>query len=106
MAQSSWLNDEVFAANFGDARFGQPVCNNHHGICREAECVDIAERRLVEVKQSNLQFFSNKKVTVQNILAPHRAMTLARCRERRRVLAINDTTEVDFTGHPRVKGAG
>jgi len=45
-------------------------------------------------------------VTSQKILAPHTAKTLSRCREQSRVLALNDTTEVDFTSHPKVKGAG
>lgn len=58
------------------------------------------------IKQGNLQFFSNNKVTDKTILAAHKQTTLERCRTHQRVLALPDTTEVDFTTHPKVKDAG
>ncbi len=45
-------------------------------------------------------------MSASKILAPHKAQTLVRCREHSRVLALTDTTDVDFTKHPKVKGAG
>ncbi len=40
------------------------------------------------------------------ILAPHHAETLKRCRLQRRVLAFNDTTDINYSTHTKLQGAG
>jgi hypothetical protein len=46
------------------------------------------------------RFFDNASVTPEQILQPHREATKRRIREHSVVLAVQDTTELDFTAHP------
>jgi hypothetical protein len=52
------------------------------------------------------RFFSNSKVTLDAVLAPHIASTADRCAARERVLVIHDTTEFEFSGEERRDGLG
>lgn len=51
-------------------------------------------------------FFSNHKVTAKKILAPHIDSTLKRASEHKVVLAIQDTTSMNFTGLEATSGLG
>ena len=62
--------------------------------------------RLLVSKESNLQFFSHARVNKDAILAPHQAETLKRCRLHGRVLAFTDTTDINYTTHKQLQGAG
>ena len=48
----------------------------------------------------------NEAVEWSAILKPHRVKTMARMAQYERVLCIQDTTELDFTGHPSIQGLG
>lgn len=53
------------------------------------------------------RFFNNKKVTFENVLAPHIESSLARMREHPVVILAQDTTEIDLTRpQQQVQGAG
>ena len=52
------------------------------------------------------RFWSNPKVSVSQILASHRDGVVARSREAKTVLAIQDTTDLNFTSHPSTEGLG
>lgn len=53
------------------------------------------------------RFFDNEKVTPEKILQPHYARTLERIAAQKRVLLVQDTTELDFTRpKQQVTGAG
>src|SRR4029077_17641148 len=45
-------------------------------------------------------------VNLQNILAAHREQTLERVRQQSVVLAVQDTTELDYTAQPQTEGLG
>lgn len=49
---------------------------------------------------------NNKKVTMQALLAPHGRQTLEAARREPVVLMVEDTTELDYTGHPSKGGLG
>jgi hypothetical protein len=50
--------------------------------------------------QAAYRFFSNPRVTPEQIIEPHRQATLERMREQGVVLVVQDTTELDYTDHP------
>jgi hypothetical protein len=55
---------------------------------------------------ATFRFFDNDKVDQEKVLAPHRDATLTRMKAYPRVLAIQDTSELDFSGRAEIKGAG
>ena len=56
--------------------------------------------------RSAYRFWSNPKVSVSQILASHRDGVVTRSREAKTVLAIQDTTDLNFTSHPETVGLG
>jgi hypothetical protein len=95
------------------------------GIALELEGIDLGDKRLndrsVKILESlaaqpersinastegwgdtvaTYRFFNHQKVTPEEILQPHIEATKRRIRDQRRVLIVQDTTELDFTAHP------
>lgn len=52
------------------------------------------------------RFFDNDKVNEDDLLAPHYQSSKERLREHPVVLAVQDTTQIDFTSHPGTTGLG
>jgi Transposase DNA-binding/Transposase Tn5 dimerisation domain len=52
------------------------------------------------------RFFDNDKVNEDNLLEPHYQSTKERLRDHPVVLAVQDTTQIDFTSHPQTTGLG
>jgi hypothetical protein len=52
------------------------------------------------------RFLDNDKVTEDDLLAPHYQSSKQRLKEHPVVLAVQDTTQIDFTSHPRTTGLG
>jgi hypothetical protein len=65
-----------------------------------------AATETVSDSQSMYRFWSNPAVKAESILASHRDGVLARCRPQSVVLAIQDTTDLNFTSHPATQGLG
>ncbi|UZQ50415.1 IS4 family transposase [Clostridium kluyveri] len=56
--------------------------------------------------QATYRFFSNNRVKPEVILMSHREQTIERMRKYDTVLAIQDTTALDYKDHPATKGLG
>jgi hypothetical protein len=56
--------------------------------------------------QAIYRFFSNPQVQPSQILGSHRAGVLSRIQACSTVLAIQDTTDLNFTSHPKTTGLG
>jgi len=52
------------------------------------------------------RFFKNKRVNLQTLLRPHVEATVARVREHPVVLAVQDTTSLNYTAHPATTDLG
>lgn len=52
------------------------------------------------------RFFDNAQVDLASVLFPHRQATVERIRAHKVVLAAQDTTDLDFTHHPKTTGMG
>ena len=52
------------------------------------------------------RFFQNPKVTMEVILDSHRESTIERIKERKVVLAVQDTTFLNYSTHPMTEGMG
>lgn len=58
------------------------------------------------LRQSAHRITSDERVDVNGLLAGHRQETAQRCREHSLVLAVQDTTEMDYTSHKSTTGLG
>jgi len=97
---------EFGAADLGDAR-------------RDARLVELA-RQLGERPEASLpqaledaavlksayRFFDNADIAHEKILAPHVASSIERMRAQKLVLAVQDTTFIDYSSHPHTDGLG
>jgi hypothetical protein len=52
------------------------------------------------------RFFGNRQVDLASVLRPHVEATVGRVREQRIVLAVQDTTTLNYTAHPATDGLG
>lgn len=103
-----WIDEEFGGIDLGDARLDQRVRRllarkwQYPQRSFSAACQGRAEI------EAALRFFDNPKAALDKILAPHRAATLERIRQGgyRRVLLVQDTTELDYTTHKKLAGSG
>jgi hypothetical protein len=102
-----WAEREFGKAHFGDIRlkrrfvsiardfYSRPQAN-----IPEACNGDRAKAKAV------YRFFDNPEVTLAKLLEPHREQTLVRAGEHAVVLAVQDTTTLNYTTHPEIEGTG
>jgi hypothetical protein len=101
-----WAQQEFGGADLGDAR-------------RTARLVQLA-RQLAERPEASLpqaledgaslkaayRFFDNADIAHEKILAAHVASSSARMRGQEVILAVQDTSYIDYSGHPHSEGLG
>ena len=102
----SWLNDEVLAADFGDKRLSKRLASIVTSFASRPQSSIPESCGSWAASKATYHFFSHMNVSNEKILAPHHAETLKRCRLHRRVLAFNDTTDINYTTHSKLQGAG
>jgi len=103
---SGWAEHELGGVNLGDQRLNRRL-------------VTIAsrfmEKPLASIPQATggwpeakgaYRFMDNEKVDPDAILEPHRLRTIERAAEHELVLAVGDTTMLDYTRHPATEGLG
>ncbi len=56
--------------------------------------------------KATYRFFENEAIEPAAIVASHVAATLERVQEASVILAVQDATQVDWTGHPKIRGLG
>jgi len=102
----SWVEQEFATLDMGDSRLNKRM--------------KLIAARISEAPGGSLQsafrgwdevigayrFFDNDRTTVKSIIAPHQEATLTRIKEHERVLLIQDTSELDYTGKSKLKGTG
>lgn len=105
-AEIQWHIGEFADVELKDARLNRRCAElagqldmNPEGPINQA-CEDWADTKAA------YRFFDNKKVTPQGIQAPHQRRTVERMSQHEIVLAIQDTSFLNFTHHPKTKGLG
>ncbi len=91
------LQDARLNARCGElaAKLGE-----HPSLPLNQACEDLAGAKAA------YRFFDNDDVTPERILAPHQQRTVERMASHPRVLAIQDTTLLNYTHHPKTEGLG
>ena len=95
-----WAHTELESVDFGDERLSkraqkllQCCFENPQASIPQATGGDWASTKAA------YRFINNPKVSAEKILAPHREASFARFRGQRVILAVQDTTELNFTAH-------
>ena len=100
-----WIRDEFRTLDLGDARLERRAALLLGRLFADPQAsVNAACQGWAET-QAAYRFFDNPSVTPDKILAPHTDATVARARLHHVILAVQDSTELDFSAHPP-DGAG
>lgn len=102
----SWAVREMAAADLGDKRLNDRLASLLETFSAKPTLSIPAAARGWAETQAAYRFFQHAEVRAETVLEPHAACTLERARAHPVVLAIQDTTELDFTGKDDIKGLG
>src|SRR5216684_78476 len=103
---SNWAVNEFADAELGDLRRTNRLVELAHVLAQHPTaalpeaCGDGA------MLKAAYRFFSNDDIAPQDVLSSHIESTYSRLDKVPLVLAVQDTTEVDWTGHPATTGLG
>jgi hypothetical protein len=105
-SEDSWAWAEFGEANLGDARRTERLVDLATTLATRpsASLPEACEDR-AQLKAA-YRFFDNAAVTPETLLDSHSAATRARIARVPVVLAVQDTTELDYTSHPATTGLG
>ena len=105
-SEYQWCRDEFAGVELHDARL--------NARCSEL-AVQLAMQPSLSVNQAcedwadakaAYRFFDNDEVTPERIQSPHQQRTVERMAQYPRVLAVQDTTFLNYTHHPQTEGLG
>ena len=105
-SECQWCLDEFAAVKLQDARLNSrcgelavQLAMQPSGPINQA-CEDWADTKAA------YRFFDNDKVTPERIRAPHHQRTVERIAQHKQVLAVQDTSFLNYTHHPQTAGLG
>lgn len=103
---NAWISQALATVDLGDKRLDKR-CHRILARCFNSPQASLcgAMRGRAEVMAAS-RFFDHPNVTVETVLRPHRDATLERVRAQARVLVIQDTMELDYTGQTQLQGRG
>ncbi|MEP0919769.1 hypothetical protein NC981_23365 [Leptolyngbya sp. DQ-M1] len=102
----SWVTEEVGDADLGDARRNRRLIQIVEDLAGSPESsVPFASRDRAAL-QGMYDFWSNPRIAASDILAAHVASTAHWSECHQLVLAIQDTTKLDYSHHPHKRGLG
>lgn len=101
-----WAEEELGAAELGDRRLRQRLVRLAQAFyARPQASVPQACQTRAETKAA-YRFFDHPETRMEAILAPHYQATVARMRREAVILAVQDTTSLNYTAHPATEKLG
>ena len=103
---SSWVVEELGSVDLGDERLNRRLIETAAQMAGQPSaplnqaCGDWAAAK------GGYRMFKNKRLATKKILAPHQTQTQGRMAQHELVLAVQDTTYVDYSTHRKTKGLG
>lgn len=104
--ERNWSEEELAGIDLGDERLNKRIIKLAGQLSEQPQafinqaCEDWADTKAA------YRFFDNEKVDEQEIISAHSRRVVERMKKYDIVLAIQDTTEIDYTAHPEKKGLG
>jgi Transposase DNA-binding/Transposase Tn5 dimerisation domain len=103
---NSWVLSEFHGISFGDKRindrFFEVACD---GLENPSARINVASEDWAAAKAA-YRFFDNPNVTREEIFRCHQETTINRMKNHKTVLAIHDSSYIDFSNHTKLKGKG
>ena len=103
---TTWAVNECAAAELGDLRRTKRLVELATVLAQNPRASLPAARSNSAMLKAAYRFFSNDDIAPQDVLSSHIESTYSRLDKVPLVLAVQDTTEVDWTGHPATTGLG
>lgn len=101
-----WAQRELGAALLGDRRLSQRLVILASQLAANPSASIPKACGPWGQSKAAYRFFDNDKVNETDLLAPHYQSTKERLKDHPVVLAVQDTTQIDFTSHPHTAGLG
>ncbi len=102
----SWIRDEMISADFGDLRLNKRFARLASELASKPSLsINEASTDWAAAKAA-YRFFDNPKVNPKLILEPHFLSTELRCEGHETIIAVQDTSVIDFTKHFQTEGLG
>ncbi len=101
-----WAQHELGHASLGDRRLTQRLVILASQLAANPSASIPKACGLWGQSKAAYRFFDNDKVNDNDLLAPHYQRTKERLKAQPVVLAVQDTTQIDFTSHPHTTGLG
>ncbi len=102
----SWAEAELSRANLGDKRRNKRLVKIVEDLAQQPnESVPQASRDTAAM-QATYEFWANRRIEASSIIEAHTTATIERVKEYKRVLAIQDKTELDLGNRRRTRGIG
>lgn len=101
-----WAEEELGGAKLGDRRLERRLLSIARDFWAHPQAnVPKACGRWAKIKAA-YRFFDNAHTTMDAILTPHYQATTQRIKKQNIVLAVQDTTELNYAAHPSTTGLG
>ena len=101
-----WAEEEFGEAELGDERLTKRLCQIARDFYSHPQA-NIPEATGSHARaKATYRFFSNESTTMEEILRPHYDQTTRRAAAERLVLAVQDTSSLNYTAHPLTGGLG
>ena len=102
----SWASEELRYVQLGDARLNRRLIKMVETFSENPECSVPRACKTWAATRASYEFWDNPRVKPDDIIQAHKKSTIERIQGEDTILAIQDTTGLDFTKHPRTKGLG
>lgn len=101
-----WAGGNFGACELGDARRTKRAVTIARGMALRAAASIPMQAQAHKDSKAAYRFFDTAGVTFQALAAPHWELTRAKATEHRRVLVIQDSTALSFSGREEMEGLG
>jgi len=102
----TWAMEELAQADFGDKRLTKHFMNLVSNLAEQPEASVTQASGDWATTKATYRFWNNTQVTPEAIRAAHRKSMAERMQAEPTVLAIQDTTTLNFQSHPAAQGLG
>lgn len=100
----NWVIQELKSLDIGDSRLDKRVKHILNSLSRSPEeSIPVSCRTWSETKAA-YHCFSNDKVSANKIMAPDKENIIERAQQFKRVLVLQDTTELNYSGQKEKQG--